>query len=99
MTAPTLAMERTALAWRRTSLGAAACALLLAHEATVAGRSTGILPIAAAAVALLLAGIGWSRGRALERGRAGTAHRFVGATTLSVATVSLIAVVTVLLNG
>lgn len=99
MTTPTLAMERTALAWRRTSLGAAACALLFAHEATIDGRPMWALPLAAAAVALLLAGIGWSRGRALDHGHTGTTHRFVGATTLAVAALSLIAVITVLLNG
>jgi uncharacterized membrane protein YidH (DUF202 family) len=99
VTAPTLAMERTALAWRRTSLGAAACALLFAHEATVDGRPTWPIPLAAAAVALLLAGVSWSRGRALDRGHSGTARRFVVTTTLAVATASLIAVVTVLLSG
>ncbi|MFE9788178.1 DUF202 domain-containing protein [Nocardia salmonicida] len=98
MTAPTLALERTALAWRRTSLGAAACALLLVHEATTDGRPTWVLPLAAAAVALLLAVVGWSRGRALDRGRVGAGHRFVGTTALAVATVSLIAAVAVLLN-
>ncbi|MFD4461725.1 DUF202 domain-containing protein [Nocardia sp. NPDC058480] len=92
-------MERTALAWRRTSLGAAACALLLVHEAAADGRPTWVLPLTAATVALLLAGVGWSRGRALDRGRAGAGHRFVATTTLAVATVSLIAVVTLLLNG
>ncbi|MFD6395549.1 DUF202 domain-containing protein [Nocardia sp. NPDC060249] len=99
MTAPTLAMERTALAWRRTSLGAAACALLFVHEASADGGPTWPIPLAAATVALLLAGVGWSRGRALSRGHCGTAHRFVATTTLAVATVSLIAAVTVLLNG
>ncbi|MGY0500689.1 DUF202 domain-containing protein [Nocardia sp. FBN12] len=99
MTAPTLAMERTALAWRRTSLGAAACALLFAHEAAVDGRPMWVFPLAAAVVALLLAGVGWSRGRALDRGHMGTAHRFVVTTTLAVATLALVAVVTLLLNG
>ncbi|MFC8382240.1 DUF202 domain-containing protein [Nocardia sp. NPDC056952] len=99
MTAPTLAMERTALAWRRTALGAAGCALLFVHEATVDGWPTWPVPFAAAAVALLVSGVGWSRGRALDRGRSGTAHRFVATTTLAVAAVSLIAAVTVLLNG
>ncbi|MFD4354641.1 DUF202 domain-containing protein [Nocardia sp. NPDC058519] len=98
MTAPTLAMERTALAWRRTSLGAAACALLFVHEATTDGGLTWVLPLAAATVALILAGMGWSRGRALDRGRVGTGHRSVGTAALAVATVSLIAVVTVLLR-
>ena len=32
MSAPTLAVERTALAWRRTALGAAACALLFTDQ-------------------------------------------------------------------
>ncbi|MFD3425664.1 DUF202 domain-containing protein [Nocardia fluminea] len=99
MTAPTLAMERTALAWRRTALGAAACALLFAHEAMIDGRPTWTIPLAAAAVALLLAVVGWARGRALEHGHVGSAHRAIATTTLAVAAASLIAVVTVLLNG
>ncbi|MFD6449887.1 DUF202 domain-containing protein [Nocardia sp. NPDC060220] len=99
MTAPTLAMERTALAWRRTSLGAAGCALLFVHEATVDGWPAWPVPLAAATVALLVAGVGWSRGRALDRGHSGTAHRFIATTTLAVATVALIAAVTVVLNG
>lgn len=99
MTAPTLAMERTALAWRRTALGAAACAVLLAHAATVDGRPTWSIPLAAATVALLLAVVGWARGRALDRGHVGSSARFVATTALAVATVSVIAVFTVLFNG
>ncbi|MBC7300977.1 MAG: hypothetical protein H5T78_08485 [Nocardia sp.] len=99
MTAPSLARERTALAWRRTALGAAVCALLFAHAATIDGRLTWAFPLAAATVAVLLAGIGWARGRALERGHVGSAHGFVAATTLAVAIVALIGVVTVLINS
>ncbi|WP_410869880.1 DUF202 domain-containing protein [Nocardia sp. A7] len=96
MTAPTLAMERTALAWRRTSLAAAACAMLFVHEATIDGRRTVVLPLAAATVALLLACVGWLRGHALDRGRAGIGHGPVATTTVAIAIVAIVAVVSVL---
>ncbi|MFD3506870.1 DUF202 domain-containing protein [Nocardia sp. NPDC058666] len=103
MTAPTLAMERTALAWRRTSLGAAGCSVLFAHEAAVDSRQSVVLPLAAATVSLLLAYVGWHRSRALGSGRAPGSGRAgigpVATTTVAVALVALIAVVSVLYNG
>lgn len=98
MTAPTLAMERTALAWRRTALGAAACALLLMHEAS-SGRSTVVLPLVAAIAALMLTYLGWSRGRALDHGRMPPGHRPVASTAVILALVALIALVFVLIGG
>ncbi|MDO3646048.1 DUF202 domain-containing protein [Nocardia mangyaensis] len=98
MTAPTLAMERTALAWRRTGLGAAACAMLFVHAAATQG-STAVLPLAAAAVSLLLTCLGWARGRALDHGRMPPGHRPVATTTVAIALVALIALGSVLLDG
>ncbi|MFD3704618.1 DUF202 domain-containing protein [Nocardia sp. NPDC058658] len=99
MTVPSLAMERTALAWRRTSLAAAVCALLFVHEATTDSRRTVVLPLAAATVALLLACVGWLRGHALDRGHAGISDRPVATTTVAVAILAFIAVLSVLFNG
>lgn len=98
MTAPTLAMERTALAWRRTSLGAAGCALLFAHQVTRDGWPTNTLPLAAALVAFLLSFLGWSRGRALHHGQVSTGGRVVVTATLAVAAITLIAVSGVLVD-
>ncbi|MEV6058454.1 DUF202 domain-containing protein [Nocardia asteroides] len=98
MTQATLAMERTALAWRRTALGAAGCALLFAHEVTRDGWPTRVLPMAAVVVALLLSFLGWWRGRALHRGRMTIGRREVTIVTVAVAVIALIAVVGVLVN-
>ncbi|MFF2086331.1 DUF202 domain-containing protein [Nocardia sp. NPDC058176] len=98
MTAPTLAMERTALAWRRTALGAAACTMLFVHDATTHG-STVVLPLAAAAASLLLTWLGWTRGRALDHGRMPPAHRPVATTAVAITLVALIALGSVLLDG
>ncbi|MFE3541346.1 DUF202 domain-containing protein [Nocardia sp. NPDC059177] len=92
MTAPTLAMERTSLAWRRTSLGAAGCALLFAHEATRDGWPTIILPLVAAIAALLLSWLGWLRGHALHHGHTASGHRLVATTALTITAVSSIAI-------
>ncbi|MGW4632774.1 DUF202 domain-containing protein [Nocardia sp. NPDC004415] len=98
MTAPTLAQERTALAWRRTALGAAGCALLFAHEATRDGWPTILLPLVAAAAALLLSWLGWLRGQALHHGHTARGHRLVAVTALTVATVALIGILGVVIT-
>ncbi|WP_280346117.1 DUF202 domain-containing protein [Nocardia neocaledoniensis] len=99
MTVPaTLASERTALAWRRTSLGAAGCALLFAHEVTRDGWPTIALPLVAAVVALLVSALGWSRGRSLHHGRVTAGARLVTITTFAVVAMSLIAVSGVVLD-
>ncbi|MFE6920655.1 DUF202 domain-containing protein [Nocardia sp. NPDC057663] len=98
MTAPTLAMERTALAWRRTSLGAAGCALLFAHQVTRGGWPIIMLPLAASLAALLLSFLGWSRGRALHRGQVTAGARVVVTTTLVVVVIALIAISGVLVD-
>ncbi|WP_336081494.1 DUF202 domain-containing protein [Nocardia sp. SSK8] len=92
MTAPTLAQERTALAWRRTALGAAGVALLLAHEATRDGWPTIVIPLVATAAALLLSWLGWLRGHALHRGDTARGHRLVAVTGCTVAAVALIGI-------
>ncbi|MGS2805576.1 DUF202 domain-containing protein [Nocardia sp. MW-W600-9] len=98
MTPPTLAMERTALAWRRTSLGAAGCALLFAHEVTADGWPTNALPMVAAMLSLLLSFLGWLRGRALHHGRVDAGRQVVTATAVAVGVVALIAVTGVLVT-
>ncbi|GAF48789.1 DUF202 domain-containing protein [Rhodococcus wratislaviensis] len=68
--------ERTALAWRRTSLSAIAAALFLAHFAAVSGAGVAGAPVAGMALALL--GIGLVAGRrvsSLRRSRAGMTGR------------------------
>ncbi|KAF0847846.1 DUF202 domain-containing protein [Nocardia caishijiensis] len=99
MTAPTLARERTALAWRRTALGAAGCALLFAHEATTEDGAHIVFPLAATTAALLLAVLGWYRGRSLHRGHIEGGHRLVATTTLTVTLVVLIAVAEVVFDS
>lgn len=99
MTPSTLAMERTALAWRRTSLGAAGCALLFAHEVTADGWPTNALPMVAAAVSLLLSFLGWFRGRALHQGWVEAGRHVVAATAVAVAMMALIGVAGVLVTG
>ncbi|MEV6213644.1 DUF202 domain-containing protein [Nocardia sp. NPDC051833] len=91
MTPPTLAMERTALAWRRTSLGAAGCALLFAHQVTADGWPTNALPMVAAVLSLLLSFLGWFRGRALHHGRVAAGRPVVTAAAAAVGLVALIA--------
>ncbi|MFC4126566.1 DUF202 domain-containing protein [Nocardia rhizosphaerae] len=98
MTAPTLAAERTALAWRRTALGAAACALLFVHAVTLDDWPTLALPLTAAAIALLLSVIGWARGRALHHGRVSTGRVLVPLTTCAVVAVAAIAIGTLLID-
>ncbi|MFC4374804.1 DUF202 domain-containing protein [Nocardia halotolerans] len=97
MTVPTLAAERTALAWRRTALAAAACALLLVNAAITEGAPAPALPLAAAASALLLTCLAWYRGRALDRGYTATGERVVAITTLTVAAVAVLAAISSIL--
>lgn len=65
-----LATERTALAWRRTAIGAMAIALLFLHHAAVSDwRSSAVMPVAAAATMAALATLCFARNRALHRRR------------------------------
>ncbi|MFC6012812.1 DUF202 domain-containing protein [Nocardia lasii] len=99
MSASTLAAERTALSWRRTSLATAGCAMIFVHEMTTDSRRTVVLPLVAAVVALILAALAWYRGRSLDRGQTSGGHRPVAATAVGVALVALIAAVAVLVHG
>lgn len=69
MTPPGVQNERTSLAWVRTALGLAACALLTGRLAVV--RDTPWAVIAAVAAALLAFGaLGWSHDRYRRTARA-----------------------------
>ncbi|MFC3453904.1 DUF202 domain-containing protein [Amycolatopsis speibonae] len=59
--------ERTGLAWRRTTLAATACTLLLLHAAARRGWGTAVVPVAfAGAMVITLVAIGSFRERALR---------------------------------
>lgn len=88
MTAPTLAAERTALAWRRTAVAAMGIAALFMHEAVVTGwRAASVAPVAAGLALLALAAVSYLRNRSLRHG-----HWGHGATVIAVTTVAVIGV-------
>ncbi|WP_051179043.1 DUF202 domain-containing protein [Nocardia concava] len=65
-----LAVERTALAWRRTAISAMASAALfgkVAAEGGVGWQPTGLLPLASAVVMVVLAVVAVARNRSLRR--------------------------------
>ncbi|MGQ4597514.1 DUF202 domain-containing protein [Nocardia sp. R6R-6] len=85
MTAPPLAAERTALAWRRTAVAAMAVGTLFLHYALAGGwRPAAIAPISAAFAMLVLAGACYLRNRTLRQGRYAHGHRFVAASAAAV---------------
>ncbi|MFX0576770.1 DUF202 domain-containing protein [Nocardia nepalensis] len=89
---PSLAAERTALAWRRTAISAMAVAgLLLNHAAGSGWRPVAAAPIAAAIAMAALAGLCFSRNRALHEGRFGHGRGAVAATTVVVLAVAVVA--------
>ncbi|MFC8526910.1 DUF202 domain-containing protein [Nocardia sp. NPDC057227] len=93
-----LAIERTVLAWRRTAIGAAALALLLANAALHRGWApAAVVPCAAAVAMGVLAVAGFRRGRDLRRGRFGGAARSIALATGVVAVVGCLAVLITLI--
>ncbi|MGW5573779.1 DUF202 domain-containing protein [Nocardia thailandica] len=101
MSASTLAVERTALAWRRTALGAAACALLFTDQVLREGWGPlAVVSLCALVTALLLAALGWWRGHQLRHGRFGSRHGSVAVavTTTAMTVMGLIAVLGVLVD-
>jgi uncharacterized membrane protein YidH (DUF202 family) len=85
--------ERTGMAWQRTALAAAACALLLLHSASTRnwGLST-VPPIMAGCTAVALAVAGSHRGRQLRRiGHPPAAGKnILAATSIMVAATALV---------
>ncbi|MFE3258850.1 DUF202 domain-containing protein [Nocardia sp. NPDC059229] len=103
---PGLATERTALAWRRTAISAIASAALFTKVAAEGGidwRPTGLLPLSAAVVMMLVAAIAMARSRSLHRGAHRGAHRGTGPLLLlvsaGVAAVGLAALAMVLTHS
>lgn len=90
---PGLQPDRTALAWRRTTLAAAATTVALLHIPTVHGDRASSLTLVPMAVLLLaITHVSHRRGRSLRRGTQGmTAHhagliaRLVTATAVAAA--------------
>ncbi|WP_280267369.1 DUF202 domain-containing protein [Nocardia wallacei] len=92
MSAPTLAAERTALAWRRTAFGAMGTAALFLHAAIDNGwRGGATAPLAAAIMLLVVAGVSFLRNRSLQHGHWGHGGQVVAVTTVATITVALVA--------
>ncbi|MEZ0447289.1 DUF202 domain-containing protein [Cellulomonas sp. ICMP 17802] len=95
---PTLAAERTHLAWRRTALGLAGGGIAAAHLLQeFFGLSAWSLAVAAVAVAVALAIV--SARRHLSGTRLPPGGRLVAASTLGVVLIGISAVAFVLLHG
>ncbi|MBF6216277.1 DUF202 domain-containing protein [Nocardia puris] len=81
----TLVPERTALAWRRTALGAVVvAALFVAYALTSGWRGAALAPIAAALTLVAVAVAGMVRSHRLRTGHRDRANRVVAATTVAV---------------
>ncbi|WP_280273980.1 DUF202 domain-containing protein [Nocardia wallacei] len=94
MTAPTLAAERTALAWRRTAVAAMGTSALFVHETVVTGwRAASAAPVAAALGLLALAVVSYVRNRSLRHGHWGHGTAVVAVTTVAVIGVAIVAAV------
>ncbi|GAB2685158.1 DUF202 domain-containing protein [Nocardia thraciensis] len=92
MTAPTLAAERTALAWRRTAVGAMGTAALFIHAAVENGwRAGAVAPMAAAVTLLVVAAVSFLRNRSLQHGHGAHGRQVVTITTAAVIAVALVA--------
>jgi uncharacterized membrane protein YidH (DUF202 family) len=93
MTPPGLAAERTALAWRRSALGATAVTMLLLNAAIADGwRATSIAPLAGALTMAVLAAVGALRSHDLRHGRNRHGTLAVRLAMLSTAVTALVTV-------
>ncbi len=92
-----LAVERTALAWRRTAAASCTAAALLAHHAFVVHHPLVVGTGFAATVLLLVVTVlGWRRNRLLRRGSRSPAAGYIPATAAVTSCVSSQMLLTVL---
>ncbi|WP_280235395.1 DUF202 domain-containing protein [Nocardia cyriacigeorgica] len=94
MTAPGLAAERTALAWRRTALAATVLTMLFLDAAVADGwRPTSLAPLVAALASAALVAVGALRSHGLRHGRYQHGERAVRLALASIVAAALVAVV------
>ncbi|MEV0245978.1 DUF202 domain-containing protein [Nocardia sp. NPDC050712] len=87
-----LAVERTALAWRRTAVSAmVCCALFLNHALTSGWRPAQAAPLGSGAAMAALAVLCYVRNRALREGNLANSRTVVAAATLAVVAVACVA--------
>ncbi|WP_067825393.1 DUF202 domain-containing protein [Nocardia inohanensis] len=92
MTAPTLAAERTALAWRRTAVAAMGTAVLFVNHAVTSGwRDAAAAPLCAAAVLTIVAIVSFTRNRSLQHGHWGHGAQVIAVTAAAVGVVTVVA--------
>ncbi|MVU77224.1 DUF202 domain-containing protein [Nocardia sp. ET3-3] len=92
MTAPTFAVERTALAWRRTAVACmGTAALFLNHAVSNGWRGASAAPVVAALTLTALAFIAMRRNQILLHGQIRDSALPIAAVTLMVVGVALVA--------
>jgi hypothetical protein len=96
---PGLQPDRTALAWRRTTLSAAATTVALLHIPTVHGDRAASLTLVPMAVLLLaITYVSHRRGRSLRRGTQGMTGHHAGLVALLLTTPAVAAATTAVIS-